>query len=88
MSGNTRGKLKEHFEGVHKNYDWVIVHLNKSMQLIDAQLRITDDVVKLGDDETAIQEYIEKYPLYSAIKSLGIGTQQLDELAQGIYQKL
>jgi len=34
MAGNTRGKLKEHFEGVHRNFDWSLVHIQKSLALI------------------------------------------------------
>lgn len=34
MSGNTRGKLKEHFEGIHRNFDWTIYHCQKAVVLI------------------------------------------------------
>ncbi len=34
MAGNTRGKLKEEFEGVHTNFDWVNKHLSRSLVLI------------------------------------------------------
>lgn len=34
MAGNTRGKLKEHFEGIHRNFDWVEEHIQKSLILI------------------------------------------------------
>lgn len=36
MAGNTRGKLKEHLEGIHRNFDWIIEHCNKSNTLIGA----------------------------------------------------
>lgn len=35
MAGNTRGKLKEEFEGVHRNFEWVKEHLTKSLILIE-----------------------------------------------------
>ncbi|KKM75402.1 hypothetical protein LCGC14_1390620 [marine sediment metagenome] len=35
MAGNTRGKLKEHLEGIHRNFDWVLDHVSKSLTLID-----------------------------------------------------
>lgn len=35
MASNRRGKLKENFEGVHRNFDWIIYHCNKSLVLID-----------------------------------------------------
>jgi len=66
MAGNTRGRLKERFEGVHRNYDWVIVHCQECIALI-------------GDKNPKLSE---------AIKSLGEGTQTLDELAQKIYAAL
>lgn len=34
MAGNTRGKLKEHFEGIHRNFDWITFHCQKSLDLI------------------------------------------------------
>lgn len=34
MAGNRRGKLKEHFEGIHRNFDWVIYHVTECLKLI------------------------------------------------------
>ncbi len=34
MSGNARGKLKEEFEGIHRNLDWVRVHAQKVKVLL------------------------------------------------------
>lgn len=34
MAGNTRGKLKEEFEGMHRNFDWIKHHCQKSLGLI------------------------------------------------------
>lgn len=34
MAGNTRGKLKEQFEGVHRNFDWSTKHLAAALILI------------------------------------------------------
>ncbi len=34
MAGNTRGKLKEQFEGVHRNFDWSRKHLVSALVLI------------------------------------------------------
>ena len=36
MAGNTRGKLKEQFEGVHRNNEWIKLHLTQSLVLIKA----------------------------------------------------
>jgi len=34
MAGNTRGKIKEHLEGCHRNNDWQLAHLEKVVALI------------------------------------------------------
>lgn len=34
MAGNTRGKLKEQFEGVHRNNEWIKKHLIEALVLI------------------------------------------------------
>jgi len=88
MAGNTRGKLKEHFEGIHRNLDWCVHHVNTALQLIAIKLRATDEVQALGDDEDAIKAYIEAYPLYAGIVSLGLGIQTLDELSGDVYKAL
>ncbi|GAG96423.1 unnamed protein product [marine sediment metagenome] len=37
MASNTRGKLKENFEGIHRNLDWVKHHCQKSIDIIDSK---------------------------------------------------
>lgn len=34
MAGNTRGKLKEQLEGIHRNCDWITVHVDRALVLI------------------------------------------------------
>ena len=34
MAGNTRGRIKEHFEGIHKNIDWIQYHSDEIVGLI------------------------------------------------------
>ena len=34
MAGNTRGKIKEHFEGIHRNFDWILYHCEKILALV------------------------------------------------------
>ena len=34
MAGNTRGRLKERFEGIHKNFEWIREHCSQSLGLI------------------------------------------------------
>jgi len=88
MAGNTRGKLKEHFEGVHRNFDWCGHHIASSLVLIASQLRETNAAAESPLDEKAMDGHIEKYPLIVGIKALGDGIATLDELAQGIYTTL
>jgi len=35
MASNTRGRIKERFEGIHKNFDWVQEHCVQCQTLID-----------------------------------------------------
>lgn len=35
MAGNTRGKVKEHLEGIHRNFDWVQYHCEKLGVLVE-----------------------------------------------------
>jgi len=34
MAGNTRGKLKEQFEGIHNNFNWILTHIERALILI------------------------------------------------------
>ena len=86
MSGNTRGKLKEHFEGIHKNLDWSVHHCNISLQLIHTQLSFTEDMIAVKGDEEAEEKILLQNSMYKAIKGLGEGISTLDNLAGGIYR--
>ena len=54
MAGNTRGKLKEHFEGIHKNFDWIHYHNVAALGLIAEHKPHLSDSIKYLD--TAICE--------------------------------
>lgn len=88
MAGNTRGKLKEHFEGIHRNFDWSLHHINVSLALISAQIQEIQAAKGEGIDEATVQALVEKHPLYVGIKALGTGIQTLDELSQQVYATL
>jgi len=88
MSGNTRGKLKEHFEGVHRNIDWGLHHIAKSATLIEASLSQLPTFKDVQGDAEAEQAFFMQHPMYQAVTSLGEGLQTFDQLAQGIYEKL
>lgn len=63
MAGNTRGKLKEQFEGVHRNFEWSKKHLEASLILIkDYRPNLSESVKALADginifDELAMNIY-------------------------------
>lgn len=88
MAGNTRGKLKENFEGIHNNFNWCLKHVSKSLDQIAAQLMQTQpEKYKLADADEA-EAVLMEYPLYAGVKALGEGVEQLDDLANKIYASL
>jgi len=88
MAGNTRGKLKEEFRGVHTNFDWCIKHINKSLNLIAVQLMQSQPEKYKVDDAEQAEALLMEYPLYQGIKALGEGITTLDDLANSIYASL
>lgn len=53
MASNRRGKLKENFEGIHRNLDWVTYHCQKSLELIQG------DNPKLSEGITALAKAVK-----------------------------
>lgn len=48
MAGNTRGKLKEQFEGVHRNFEWALKHLEGALLLVkEAHPKLTGSIEAL-----------------------------------------
>lgn len=88
MAGNTKGKLKEHFEGIHRDMNWGVYHVNASLILIATRLSQQPDFEKVKGDKDKEESFFMKHPVYKAIKSLGEGIQVLDKLAQEVYKKL
>jgi len=65
MAGNTRGKLKEHAEGIHKNFDWITYHCQKMLALIqDMNPNLTDGVKAIDEGckimDKGVQEIYSK----------------------------
>lgn len=46
MAGNTRGKLKETFEGVHRNLDWTLKHTEAALILIQEKHPHLSEAIK------------------------------------------
>jgi len=88
MAGNTRGKLKEHFEGVHKNLDWALHHIGKSATLIEVQLTLLPAFQDVKGDAEAEQAFFMQHPMYQAVTALGEGLKTFDGIAQDIYTKI
>lgn len=55
MAGNTRGRLKERFEGIHRNLDWAEEHCKQSLILI------ADKNPNLTTAIKALHEGLEKF---------------------------
>lgn len=53
MAGNTRGKLKEQFEGIHNNFEWIKTHIERALVLIK------EHNPKLADATSAIAEEVK-----------------------------
>lgn len=57
MACNTRGRIKERFEGIHKNFDWVMVHCTECLKLIDGKNPSMSKAVKsLGEGAKTLDE--------------------------------
>lgn len=66
MAGNTRGKIKEHFEGMHRNFDWQDDHCNKIVALIAGRTpKLTEAVQALQVELLALDKLTQG--LYSTI---------------------
>ena len=88
MAGNTRGKLKEHFEGVHRNFEWSLVHVSKSLTLLAEKLIASGQVKAVKDNPEQQEKLLEENMMYHGMKSLGKGIKMLDDLAMEVYATL
>lgn len=61
MAGNTRGKLKERFEGVHRNFEWSKTHLGVSLNLIGKHKpNLTSSIESLLDAIKTLDELAQR----------------------------
>jgi len=57
MAGNRRGKLKENFEGIHRNFDWIQYHCAKSLDLIgDTHPNLSESIISFAKGVTTLDE--------------------------------
>jgi len=66
MAGNTRGKLKEHFEGMHRNFDWLDDHCSKIVVLIAGRKPNLTDAVQALQTQIKVLDNLTQ-GLYSTI---------------------
>ena len=58
MAGNTRGKIKEHLEGVHRNCDWQKYHLLTILELVkDKNPSVQKSIETLAKSVDALDEF-------------------------------
>lgn len=61
MAGNTRGKLKERFEGVHRNSEWIKKHLSEALVLIqDHKPKLSDGIKALAEGYETLDGLAQK----------------------------
>ncbi|GAI63676.1 unnamed protein product [marine sediment metagenome] len=66
MAGNTRGKVKEHAEGIHRNFDWIQYHCEKLLGLIgDKKPNLSEAVGLLAKSVTELDKLVQS--LYSKL---------------------
>ena len=57
MAGNTRGKLKEQFEGVHNNFNWAKLHIERALVIIkEHKPELSNAIAKLSDGVQTLDE--------------------------------
>lgn len=66
MAGATRGKIKEHLEGIHKNYDWIQYHCEKITSLVgDKKPNLTEAMSVLSAQIIELDKLVQT--LYAQI---------------------
>jgi len=57
MASNTRGRIKERFEGIHKNFDWITEHCSQCLTLIaDKNPTMAEAVKSLAEGAKTLDE--------------------------------
>jgi len=57
MASNTRGRIKERFEGIHRNFDWIMEHCSQCLTLIaDKNPTMSKAVKSLSEGAKTLDE--------------------------------
>lgn len=57
MASNTRGKLKEQFEGIHNNFTWCITHMERALRLIkEHKPELTDGILAMYEETKTLDK--------------------------------
>jgi len=66
MASNTRGRIKERFEGIHKNFDWITEHCAQCLILVaDKNPSMKTGIESLAEGAKTLDELAQK--IYSTI---------------------
>ena len=66
MAGNTRGKIKEHFAGIGRNFGWIDYHCDKLVTLIAGKKpNLTESVQALQTEMNRLDKLVQD--VYSTI---------------------
>lgn len=61
MAGNTRGKIKEHLEGVKRNCDWQKHHLETTLVLIkEHNPKLAKAIGLLAESINKVEEFTQQ----------------------------
>jgi len=66
MASNTRGRIKERFEGIHKNLEWVKEHCAQCLKLIsNKNPKMAEAVKSLGEGVKTLDDIAQD--IYSRV---------------------
>lgn len=59
MAGNTRGKIKEQLEGIHRDFDWTQRHIAVTLELVqDKNPAVTESMKSLNEAVVTLDELV------------------------------
>jgi len=59
MAATTRGKLKEHYEGMHRNCDWIMKHTIDCLELVqDKNDKLSTATKQIAELTKVLDEFV------------------------------